>query len=162
MDPAGLAWHEGFLAEFEETVLARETLPTLRGNPGWIDSARGASTTVASRTVRTGAISRARYVQVSRQTHRCWFGCVRHEVGDVGVSAHRSRGSPACGAVGWSACVVDHVAPRGLETDSNRYTNTGLHVVYDACGPYNRSTRERTTRPGDAHSNNHHCTGYAA
>ena len=41
VDSAGLANREGLLAEFNETVLAREALPTLSGNPGWIDSAGG-------------------------------------------------------------------------------------------------------------------------
>src|SRR5882762_2174261 len=100
MDPAGLAYREGLLAKFEETVLARETLPTFRGNPGWIDSAGGTARAARHersrgiRAVGVGAIVRARYVQVSGQ--RDLFGCVRHEVGDVGVSAHRSGGSPAC------------------------------------------------------------------
>src|SRR5437762_8559072 len=75
MDPAGLARYEGLLTEFDETVLARETLPTFSGNPGRINAPCG-TTTPGRNTIRHCAILRSRHSQVSG--HRNLFGSVRH------------------------------------------------------------------------------------
>src|ERR1700674_3692551 len=131
MDPAGLGRSsgssrgEGLLAELDETVLARETLPTLRGHPGWIDAS--GRTTAGSRAVRVRAISRPRYPQVLRgsgqrdrlvgvghvRANRVGAGCARR-VG--GLAATRST-------VSGSAGVVDHVGPRALVTDRIRFNH---------------------------------------
>src|SRR5712692_1345152 len=119
MDPAVLGRSEGLLAEFDETVLARETLPTLSGNPGWIDASSRATCSVASRTIRRCAIPRPRYPQGSGQ--RDLFGSVRHVCADVGASARcRCRGARA---VGRSACVVHDMGPGVLETRGIRFNN---------------------------------------
>src|SRR6266576_779218 len=91
MDPAGLARYEGLLTEFDETVLARETLPTFTGNPGRIN-APCRTTTPGRNTIRHCAILRSRHSQVSG--HRNLFGSVRHVCADGGVPAYRSGGSP--------------------------------------------------------------------
>src|SRR6266571_8066926 len=83
---------EGLLAEFDETVLARETLPTLGENPGRIDASSRA-TAAGSNTVRHCAISGSRYPQARGQ--RNLFGSVRQVCADAGVPAYRSGGSPA-------------------------------------------------------------------
>src|SRR6267378_7488342 len=114
MDPAGLARYEGYLAEVDETVLARETLPTLTGNPSRINASCRATCTVASRTVSRCAIPRSRYPQGSG--HRDLFVCVRHVLRNGGVSARRGRGcygGPARCTVGGPARVVDHMRPGG-------------------------------------------------
>src|SRR5205807_6238336 len=93
MDPAGLAHYEGLLTEFNETVLARESLPTFSGNPGWIDASGRPTCGVARRAVRRCAIPRSRYPQVSG--HGDLFGSIRQVCTDGEVSAYRSGGSPA-------------------------------------------------------------------
>src|SRR2546421_720684 len=80
MDPSVFPWQEAFLAEFEETVLARESLPTLRGNPVWIVSALGASTTDASSNIRTRRISLAREVEVGRHQRKSGFVAVLNTI----------------------------------------------------------------------------------
>src|SRR6267142_6043719 len=99
MDPTGLAHCEGCLAEFDETVLARETLPTLTGNPGRIN-APCRTTTAGSKTIRHSAILRSRYPQVRGSGQRDLFGSVRHVCADGGVPAYRSGSSPARWIVG--------------------------------------------------------------
>ena len=93
MDPAGLAHYEGLLTEFNETVLARETLPTFTGNPGWIDASGRPTCGVARRAVRRCAIPRSRHSQVSG--HGDLFGGIRQVSADGGVPAYRSGSSPA-------------------------------------------------------------------
>src|SRR5882762_11299144 len=119
MDPAGLARNEGYLAEVDETVLARETLPTLSENPGRINASCRATCSVASRTVRQCAIPRSRYSQGSG--HRDLFGCVRQHSADAGVPAWRRCSSAS--AIGRAAGVVDHVRPRVLETRRIRFND---------------------------------------
>src|ERR1700730_9133155 len=121
MDPTVLGGREGLLAEFDETVLARETLPTLGGNPGRIDASGRATRSVASWAVRRRAIPCSWYPQSSG--HRDLFGSVRQACGDVGVSAYRSGGSSARRTVGGPARVVDHVGPRVLESRRIRLNN---------------------------------------
>src|SRR6267378_7822090 len=124
MDPAGLARYEGLLAEIDETVLARETLPTLTGNPGRINASCRAACIVASTTVSRCAIPRSWYPQGSG--HRNLFCCVRHVLCNGGVSARRCRGccgGPARCTVGGPAGVVDHMRPGVLETCAIRFND---------------------------------------
>src|SRR6266853_1195197 len=60
---SGGSRREGLLAEFYETVLARETLPTLGENPGRIDASSRATCIAGSQAVRSRAIPRSRYPQ---------------------------------------------------------------------------------------------------
>src|SRR6266446_7468351 len=120
MDPAGLARYEGYLAEVDETVLARETLPTLTGNPSRINASVRATCTVASRTVRICAIPRSRHPQGSG--YRVLLGCVRKErlIGRGGSAWRRCR---IARAIGGSALVVDHMRPGVLETRAIRFND---------------------------------------
>src|SRR6267378_6176105 len=123
MDPAGLARYEGYLAEVYETVLAGETLPTFTGNPSRINASCRA-TAAGRNTVGHCARLRSRYPQGSG--HRDLFGCVRHVLGNGGVSARRCRGcygGPARCTVGGPARVVDHMRPGVLETCAIRFND---------------------------------------
>ena len=91
-------------------------MPAFTDNPRRINSASRPSGRIASRAVRRCAVSCARHVQGSGQTHSGWFECVRQ------VPAN-GRGPPSRCTVGRPTRVVDHVDSGVLVASRIRFNN---------------------------------------